>query len=131
MAEISINRDYLARLIVRVRGLQARESVVDPNSGSNPTDDQMLDVLQDSEGDLTRRELASEIQGLADRQQAELVALMWVGRGDAEPEEWDATIALARERKTGPTATYLLREPMVGDYWSEGAERLGIAIDLS
>ena len=46
--DLSISTDYLAWLIVKTRGVQAKEAVSDPDSGSNPTDDQMRDVLQDS-----------------------------------------------------------------------------------
>ena len=93
--DLSISTDYLAWLIVKTRGVQAKEAVSDPDSGSNPTDDQMRDVLQDSSDDLSREEVREEIQGLDSRQQAELIALMWIGRGDAEPEEWEATVQLA------------------------------------
>src|ERR1051326_2838810 len=84
MAELTLPRDYLARLIFKVRGLQAKEAVVDPQSDSNPIDDQMRDVLQDSRGDLSREEIREEIEGLDPRQQAELVALMWIGPREAK-----------------------------------------------
>lgn len=127
---LSIDLDYLARLIVKVRGLEAREGVVDPASGSNATDDGMRDVLQDAPGDLSRPEVVREIAGLNERQQAELVALLWIGRGDAEPEEWLQTVETARERKEVPTPRYLLSDPLLPEYWREGAARLGIEIPL-
>jgi hypothetical protein len=102
MPKLNLASDYLARLIVKTRGIQAKKAVVNPQSGSNPTDDQMRDVLQDSRSDLSREEICEEIEGLSPRQQAELVALMWIGRGDAEPEEWEKTIRLAQDLKDGP-----------------------------
>ena len=54
---LSLPLDYLAELIVKTRGLQAKEAEVDPDSGSNPVDDKMWDVLQDSRDDLTREEI--------------------------------------------------------------------------
>jgi Tfp pilus assembly PilM family ATPase len=129
-ATLSVSSDYLARLVVKTRGLQAREAEVDPDSGSNPTDDNMIDTLQDSFGDLSRQEVQRELQGLDDRQQAELVALMWIGRGDAEPEEWNQTVELARQLKAGPTPRYLLRHPLVAEHWQEGAAKLGIELAI-
>ena len=85
MVTLSLPSDYLARLIVKMRGLQAREGEVDVASGSNATDDNMIDAVQETRGDLSREELREEIRGLNERQQAELVALLWTGRGDAEP----------------------------------------------
>lgn len=103
---------YLAHLIVETRGVQVKEAEVDPDSGSNPVDDKMWDVLQDSRDDLTREEIRERIQGPTEREQAELVALMWIGRVDAEPEEWEKPVQLAQELKEGPTPRYLLRHPM-------------------
>src|SRR4051794_32001048 len=122
-AQLSIPRDYLARLIIKTRGLQAKEGEVDPESGSNPIDDRMADVLQDDPEDLTRQEIYKELYGLGEREQAELVALMWIGRGDEEPEEWEQTVKLAQELKDGPTPRYLLRHPLVAEHWEEGAAR--------
>lgn len=127
---LSIDPDYLARLIVKVRGIEAREGVTDPDSGSNATDDGMRGALQDDPNDLSRSEVLRELAGLNERQQAELVALLWTGRGDAEPEEWAQTVEAARNAKEMPTPRYLLRDPLLPEYWREGAARLGIEIPL-
>jgi hypothetical protein len=127
---LSLPLDELAQLIVTMRGVQAKEGEVDPASGSNPTDDKMWGVLQDDKSDLTRQEIRDRIQGLGETEQAELVALMWIGRGDAEPEEWEATVQLAQQLKEGPTSRYLLRHPLVGEHIEEGAARLGIELPI-
>jgi hypothetical protein len=130
MVTLSITPDYLGRLIGKVRGLQAREGLVDEDSGSNASDDRMVGAMQDSNEDLSLLEVAQEIRGLNERQQAELVALLWVGRGDAEPEEWEATVEAARNSRDLPTERYLLTQPLTGEYWAEGAERLGVAVPV-
>jgi len=58
-------------------------------------------------------------------QMNELVALMWLGRDDAEPEEWDNLVTLANDRRETPSAGYLLEHPLVADYWANGLDRLG------
>jgi hypothetical protein len=127
---LSISSDFIAGMVVKVRGIQAKEGLVDPDSGSNPVDDNMVDVLQDDPNDLSRSEVYHLINQLDEREQAELVALMWIGRGDAEPEEWEETVELAREAKEGPTGRYLLRQPLVAELWQEGAEKLGIELPI-
>ena len=104
---------------------------MDPDSGSNPIDDQMHDVLQDDPADLTREEIREELQGLSERSQSELVALMWIGRGDAEPEEWEQTVRLAQDLKDAPTPRYLLRHPLVAEEWEEGAGKLGLELPMA
>lgn len=128
MITLAINSDYLARLVVKVRGIQAREAEVDTDPGSNATDDNVIDALQETRGDLSRAEIVAEIEGLDDRQQAELVALLWIGRGDAEPEEWEETVELARERRSLRTSDYLLGQPLLAEHWAEGALRLGVEV---
>jgi hypothetical protein len=128
MATLSIPSDYLARLVAKMRGVQAREDEVDMNTGSNAADDRMIDAVQETPGDLSREEIGREIMGLNQRQQAELVALLWTGRGDAEPEAWEATVEMARERRDIPTERYLLGQPLAAEHWEEGAELLGIAL---
>jgi hypothetical protein len=88
---LSIMSDYLARLIVKVRGLQSHQAEIDPNPGSNPADDQMHDALQETRGDLSREEVREELQGLNSRQQAKLVALMWATpnpKNGSRPSSW-------------------------------------------
>lgn len=130
MTTLSLPSDYLARLILKARGLQAQEGEVDVASASNPTDDRAIDAVQDTPGDLTREELREEIRGLNDRQQAELVALLWWGRGDSDEDDWEQTVEMARERRATPTEKYLLGEPLVAEHWAEGAERLGIELPI-
>jgi uncharacterized protein DUF3775 len=127
MAELSIDPDYLRHLIVKVWSFMAKEDTDFPDDGSNPIDDEMPPgALQEEEGDLSREEVIEEIQGLTPRQRAELVALMWLGRGDAEPEEWDDLVARAIERREVPTENYLLDHPQLAEHWLDGMERLNL-----
>jgi hypothetical protein len=128
--ELSLTPDYIARLIVKMRAVQGRENLTDPMSGSNAPDDNEIDALQDTPGDLSREELREEISGLSPGERAELVALMWTGRGDCEPEEWESTVELASSRAETPTAHYLMSEPLVADFWANGLEKLGVAVPL-
>jgi hypothetical protein len=130
MAELSLAPDYVARLIVKLRSVQGRENVTDPQSGSNAPDDGEIDALQDGPGDLSREEIREEISGLSPGEQAELVALLWTGRGDAEPEDWSATVELAENRHETPSAHYLMAEPLVADFWADGLEKLGMGVRI-
>jgi hypothetical protein len=129
--ELNLNPEDLRTLILNLRALMAQEEMVSPDSGSNPTDDEGgTSTLQDSPDNLTREEIATVVEDLEPDQQAELVALMWIGRGDMEPEEWDDAVALALELQEGPTSEYLLKHPHVADYLVEGLDRLFDGSDL-
>ena len=127
MATLSIDPDYLRRLIVKVRSFMGKEATELPDEGSNPTDDEMpSSALQDEGDDLSREEVVEEIRGLEPRQQAELVALMWLGRDEGAPEEFEGLVRLALERREVPTEDYLLDHPLVAEHWLDGMERLGL-----
>ena len=90
--------------------------MVSPDSGSNPSDDEGPATLQDNPDNLTRAEIEAEIEDLEPDQQAELVALMWIGRGDMEPEEWEEALELAAERHEGrprPTCSRTRTSPTI------------------
>ncbi|WP_181164544.1 DUF3775 domain-containing protein [Amaricoccus solimangrovi] len=128
--EISLNPEFLRSLILKLGALMAQEEMVSPDSGSNPSDDEAAAVLQDSPDNLTRDEIVAQIEDLEPDQQAELVALMWVGRGDFEPDEWQEAVALAAERRDRPTAGYLLSHPQVAEDMIEGLDKLFDGSDL-
>ena len=125
MVELSITSAYVHMLILKARAVMVKEGVVMPETGGNPTDDELPDTLQDQPDNLSRQELIEEIEALAPNKQSELVALMWLGRGDGEPGEWGNLLKLADERREVSTASYLLDHPLVADYWAEGLDRLG------
>lgn len=126
MAELSIDPQYLRNLILKVRAVMGKEGTVVTDEASNFTDDDAPpESLQVESGDLSREELVEELRGLSPFEQAELVALMWVGREDAEIEEWDAAVDQAKERREIPTESYLLDHPLLAEYWLEGLTKLG------
>ena len=127
---LTLNPEFLRSLILKLRAVMAQEELVSPDSGSNPSDDEGPATLQDSPDNLTRVEIEAEVEDLEPDQQAELVALMWVGRGDMEAEEWEDALGLAAERRDGSTAAYLLKHPHVADHMIEGLDKLFDGSDL-
>jgi hypothetical protein len=85
-----------------------------------------MGVLEDRADDPTHDELTSWINDLTDSQKAELVALFWLGRGDADVTDFPELVDQARGQQGKSTARYLLGSPLLGDFLEEGLERLGI-----
>ena len=125
---LDINSDTVCDIIVRAREFHAKEALVLPEDSSNASDD-ALQVLADHADDLTLQEVKQLIDDLEPDQQANLVALMWIGRGDYEAEEWDDVLSEAQRLLTDHTADYLLATPLVADYLEEGLESLGYSCD--
>jgi hypothetical protein len=83
-------------------------------------------ILSRSASGPVRAELVRFIEDLNADEAVALVALLWVGRGDFEREEWDDAVNLARERRETPPLNYLLGEPLLPDYLEEGLQAFGL-----
>lgn len=130
---LSINPDIVCTIIDKTREFQAKEGVVIPETRSSEASDAdwAYQVLADHRSDLTFLELKAEIENLEPDQQNTLVALMWLGRGDYDVSEWKSALKDAHNRKTCPTADYLISTPMVSDYLEEGLDLLGYPYESS
>jgi hypothetical protein len=117
---LGINPEKVRQVILEARMFDAKEEVSDPDSGSNPSDDGMADVLEDLADDATYKELTEYIRSLDEEEQVNLVALAWLGRGTYALEEWDEALAEARHAHNARTAEYLTSLPKLGDYLEEG-----------
>jgi len=85
-------------------------------------------ILMGRELDRAEVELRAFIDRLNEDEQAELVAMFWIGRGSFEPEDFAEALSTARGEASTPTADYLLGSPHVADHLEAGAEALGIDI---
>jgi hypothetical protein len=70
-------------------------------------------------------ELRGFIDRMAEEEQAALVAVMWIGRGAFEPQEWDDALRTAMAEASTPTADYLIGTPHLVDHLEAGLEALG------
>ncbi len=125
---MDIALDKVCDLIIRAKALDVKEGVTDPDSGSNPIDDGSLDSLIASPDDATEQELRDVIEGLNDDERTDLVALVYIGRGDMEPEEWGAAVRLAKERIDAMSITpadWLIGIPNLADLLDEGLAAMG------
>ena len=125
MPELAISAEKVRFLIEKTREFDVKEGASDPDSGSNATDDRMIDVLEDNGGDPVVREITGFIDAMTEDERIDLVALMRLGRGDGGIEEWDDLRREAAEGRNKGTASYLLGEPLVSDYLAEGLDAFG------
>lgn len=123
--DLEIDPATVCFLIAKARAFDAKVGAADRDDVSQQGEDEMHDVLEDYGDDPVVEEIRSTIHDLNVDEQVELVALTWVGRGDFAAEEWDDALAAAQERRTGPTADYLLGVPLLGDLLEEGFTALG------
>ena len=120
IVELTIDPDTVCFLIVKAREFDVKVEPDDPDSGSNPTDDGEIDVLEDRRDDPTFAELMGTLEALNDDELSDLVAMTWIGRGDFDVDDWEDAKEQALQRGTKGTAEYLLGTPLLGDYLESG-----------
>jgi hypothetical protein len=128
MPPLAIPPDKVCFIIVKAREFDAKDIVTEPDTGSNPSDDNMISVLEDHGDDPVAEELTSFISDLSEDEQIDLVALAWLGRDDNTLEDWPTLrqeAARAYRTRTAHTAQYLLGMPLLGDYLDEGLSAFG------
>src|SRR5262245_30182147 len=98
---LAISSESVCFIVVKAREFDARDAVADGE------------------------ELRAFIAALSEEQQVDLVALMWLGRGDGTVEEWQDLRDEAQQLQNGHTASYLLGEPLLSDHLEEGLSQFG------
>ena len=126
---LTISSESVCFIIVKAREFDAQDVVTDPDSGSNAADDGAASVLEAHSDDLTQKELVAFITALSEEEQADLVALLWLGRGDGTMEDWDDLRDEAQRQHNNRTATYLLGEPLLSDHLEDGLSQFGFTCE--
>jgi hypothetical protein len=125
---LSIPLEKLGFIIAKAREYDAEVAPIDGDGGLY-VDGEDTSVLEATRRNPTLHELRGAIDALNDDERTELVALMWLGRGDFEQSEWSDALLQARQTRGSRTSRYLVGTPLLPDYLEEGASRLGISLE--
>jgi hypothetical protein len=110
-----LSRETLEWIVRRAREIDAEDVEL-------PAEEEAREA--DEAPDAPALELASWIADLTESEQAELVALYWIGRGDGEAEDFEALVEQARASQSAPTERYLLDAPLLADHLEAGLDAL-------
>lgn len=130
MATLAVGPDDILRLSQLAREFHAQEAVAVPEDEPEGLGDEWLDdAFEDHHEDAFLGEFRAIILDLEPDQQMQVVALLWLGRGDYEPEEWELAVEDAVDAWTPRTADYLIAHPMLSDHLEEGLRMLGYDVE--
>ena len=124
-----LSAEKVCFILIKAREFEAQEEVVEPDPGSNAIDEGFRGSLEAYADDPTYEEIKDFIDSLNDDEQAELVALAWVGREDYAVDDWAQAVADAKDRHSGATSDYLLGTPMLPDFLEAGLSQFGQSCD--
>jgi hypothetical protein len=120
--------EQLAYIIEKAREFDAQTAPVDSESGSNPSDDNGVAILEAGADNPAWQELAAALDALDDDQRIEILALTWLGRGDFDRGKWRDALAQARQIHDVAETQYLLGTPLLADYMEGAIAALGYSL---
>lgn len=122
---IDVSTETVQRLVALAREIHTQDSSGPSEDAVNPTGDLAVQMIAGQPRDMCAGEFRCIIEDLEPDQQQQVVALMWLGRGDFSAEEWQEVTELAEQRWSEETADYLLAHPMLSEELTAGLEALG------
>lgn len=137
MNVLSVNVEAVCRLIELAQIYHGQEGMVIPDEmdtveldrsasiADSPADDAERQLMAGHGDDTSYQEFKTIVDALEPDQQQEVVALLWLGRGDYTLEEWGAILEQARDQWTPETADYLIDHPLLASYLQDALELHG------
>ena len=125
---LNINSETVCFLIERAREFQLQQSDIRSDNDSRDSDTLGRDASAEVY-DPAYRDFKTTIEDLEPDQQVEVVAMMWLGRGDFSIEEWPQALQQAGDSWNRRTAEYLIGTPLMADYLLEGLQAHGLGCD--
>jgi Protein of unknown function (DUF3775) len=120
---LSISPEKVFFIVTKSR--QSDSNAIGPDASDDSSDDPA-----DDHGKRTdRSELSRFIRDLNVDEQIDLVALMWLGRGDGDLDNWRDLHSEAEHAHNSRTASYLIGTPMLADYLEEALSQFGMSFE--
>ena len=122
---LMLSSENICYIIVRARGFEIKEEEDEADPHANPNDTIMESILGDDDDDPIEEELTVFIDSLSEDEQIDLVAMVWLGRGDGSIEDWYDLRQQAANAHNKRTAAYVLGIPLLPDYLDEAMVAFG------
>ncbi|MGE0258691.1 MAG: DUF3775 domain-containing protein [Alphaproteobacteria bacterium] len=134
MPELRISTEKVCALIEAAREVAGKVPST-AGDGTTSGDDSKLKTIVDEpgqdvyEGDNRRRLMIEFVAGLNVEEQTDLLALIWLGRGDYHITEWNDALAEAEARIAARDPDYMIGDPALPQYLGDGIEAFGWTCD--
>ena len=126
--DLGISLEVVATVVNLANAVQSPD---EGSMGDGDEDEERDDEDEEEEEEEVTMDLLTDfIDDLNDDEQAALIALAWVGRGDYDAEGWDEALKLAQERNAKGTASgYLVDMAGLGELLSDGVAAFGLSVE--
>lgn len=126
---LDLNPDTVCELIDIAHEFHTQDAVALPEAPPARQGEIAERLLEPYVEQSSFRAFEALIEDLDPDQQQQIVALLWLGRGDYTLDDWEEALREAAAAWTGETAAYLLAHPLLASHLSEGLELHGCRCD--
>lgn len=124
-----VNKEIICNIITKAHELNIEDDLIIPDDQDNLSDAEWKQILAEYQEDFSYIELKNLINDLEPDQQKEVIALMYIGRGDFEKDQWSAALQQTHNISPSGRADYLISKTMLADYLEEGLAKFGYSCD--
>ena len=121
----AISSEKVCYVIVKAREFDAKEGAPYENPGGNATDDGDHQILSEQPDDSVYEELLSFFESMSEEEICEMHAMVMLGRGDVDMDNWADAMQNARDDLDESTPQNLLQIPLISDYLAEALNQFG------
>jgi hypothetical protein len=125
MPELRINPDKVCAFLQAARETAAK---IPATTGDHTStgDDSPLTFMEDyGDGDTARQQMVEFVAGLNIEEQVDLLAMIYLGRGDFDLAEWDGALREARDRIDAGDADFMIGDRALPEYLGEALDAFG------
>jgi Protein of unknown function (DUF3775) len=123
MPELGISIEKVCAFIEAARELAGLDLSTTGDSTASGDDSALASVVESTSGiDPRRRDLVAFVGDLDAGEQVNLLALILLGRGDFDIEEWDEALAAARDSIEDRSADFMIGDSALPGYLMEAIE---------
>lgn len=126
---LNINPEIVCNVALKAQEFQEQIDVEIPVEGNAPTYAERELLLAEYRHNLVYGELRRLLSDLEPDQQETIIALMYIGQGDFEKNEWSLAIEQARTIPEQNRADYLISKPQLADYLRDALANFGYACE--
>ena len=127
MPELRISTEKVCAFIEAAREVAGKVPSTAGDRTSSGDDSKLATIVDDPgqdfyEGDDRRHQMVELVAGLNVEEQTDLLALIWLGRGDYDLAEWDDALAEAEARIAARDPDYMIGDAALPQYLGDGLE---------
>ena len=126
--ELAIGTDKVCALILQGRAYHGRVART-AELGVASADHSDWKETEDRPDDDTLGQIREFLAGLTEDEAAHLLALLWLGRGDIELDDWAVAVGDAADRLERRDVAFPVDDPLFPEALATALDRLGVACE--